>query len=94
MWLLWGLDDLVARLIELPERDDLYPRLNDQFIAKEIDALSQEAAPDAPAPEQMTLDLGAGPLVLHHVDTVNIYVTIAASAGTDGGPPQVIMEGQ
>ena len=55
---------------------------------------SQEAAPDAPAPEHMTLDLGAGRLVLHHVDTANIYVTIAALAGTDGGPLQVIMEGQ
>ena len=72
VWLLWGLDDLVERLIELPERDDLYPRLNARFIAKEIDALSQQAPRDAPAPEQMALDLGAGLLVLQRAETVNI----------------------
>ena len=72
VWLLWGLDDLVERLIELPERDDLYPRLNARFIAKEIDALSQQAPRAAPAPEQMALDLGAGLLVLQRAETVNI----------------------
>ena len=31
-------------------------------------------------------EVAAGPLVLQHVDTVHVYVTVAASAGTDGGP--------
>ena len=94
--LLWGMAGLVERLLELPERDDLYPRLNQTFIAQEIDALTRPASRATPAPEQMAMatDLGAGPLVIQRVDTVNIYVTIAASAGGDDGSPQVTIEGR
>ena len=89
---LWGLDDLVERLIELPERDDLYPRLNGQFIAREIEVLSREAPRKAPAPEQMALDLGGGSLVLQRAETVNIYLSIAATTGAGSDAPPLVLQ--
>ena len=92
--LLWGMAGLVERLLELPERDDLYPRLNQTFIAQEIDALTRPASRATPAPEQMAMatDLGAGPLVLQRVDTVNIHVTIGASAVAGGDAPPLVLQ--
>ena len=70
--------------------DDILDEVRNR--AREIEVLSREAPRKAPAPEQM--DLGGGSLVLQHVETVNIYVTIAAPGGTDEGPPQVTVEGR
>ena len=93
--LLWGLDDLPQRLLTLPKEDDLHPRLNVRFIAREVEVLSPRPASAPPEEEQLPLDLGAGPLVLQRVDTVHIHVTIVTSAGGgDGDNPLLSVQVQ
>lgn len=78
---LWGMEDLIGNMLAMPDRDDLHPRLNNRFIEKEIQVLSQQTPKDEPGEEQMTLDLtDSGQLVLQQVDVVNIYITVAGNA--------------
>ena len=37
-------------------------------------------------------EVAAGPLVLQHVDTANIHVVIAASAGAGGDAPPLVLQ--
>ncbi len=93
---LWGLDNLVERLLELPNEDDLHRRLNDHFIAQEVAALAQAAPRAADTPEQMTLDLpNGGTVTLQNIGTANIYVTIVVHVHTAGGdPPSLSIQSQ
>ena len=92
---LWGMEDLVERMLGLPDRDDTHTRLNNRFIEKEIAVLTQRAPRAADAPEQMTLDLpDAGRSLVDRAETVNVYITIAVSAGAGGDPPLLSVQGQ
>ena len=82
---LWGTDDLVERLIELPTPNDLYPGLSSRFIQRQIDALTQETPPSGESKAHMTLDLPDGAsVVIQRVDVVNIYVAVAPGGAGDG----------
>ena len=72
----FGQDDLVQRLVNLPDEEQLQPQLSSRYIQKEVEALSRSAAPKALTPE---LELGDGRLVIQHVDVVNVYVTGTSS---------------
>ena len=74
----FGQDELVERLVNLPDEEQLQPQLGGRYISKEVAALSRSSAPRALAPE---LELGDGRLVIQHVDVVNVYVTGASSDG-------------
>ena len=79
----FGQDELVERLVNLPEEEQLQPQLGGRYISKEVAALSRSAAPRALAPESESMpELGDGGLVIRHVDVVNVYV---AGASSDGG---------
>ncbi len=90
---LWGMEELLERLIDLPDREDLHPRLNNRFIEKEIGVLSRRVSRAAPASEQMTLELpGAGQLVLQ----INVYVYVTVAPNGDGGDAafRIVVQGQ
>ena len=77
----FGQEELVQRLVNLPDEEQLQPQLNGWYIQTEVAALSRCPAPEAP--QQAFLELGDGKLVIQHVDVVNVYVTGASSDGDD-----------
>ena len=77
----FGQDDVVQRLVNLPDEEQLQPQLSSLYIEKEVALLRSFAAPKAKTPQQASLEVGDGRLVIQHVDVVNIYVTIGADAG-------------
>ena len=89
---LFGADDLVDRLLELADRTGVKHPPTADHILNEVDAVTGGLIVPAgvgPAPEpveEAAQDLIARQVVIHHVDTVNIYVT---KAYADGRDPQV-----
>ena len=71
---LWGANDLVERLANLPEERELQSHLCDRYIVQETAVLRRQPERAAPAPEQAPLEMGNGQLVIQHVDVVNVYV--------------------
>ena len=86
---LFGADDLVDRLLELADRMDIKHPPAAYHIQNEVDAVTNGLVVPAgvgPAPEpveEAAQDLIARQVVIHHVDTVNVYVTQAYSDGRD-----------
>lgn len=84
---LWGIENLIERMIDRPDQDDLHPRLNSRFIEKEIEVLSPQALQAEPREEQMTLDFpDAGSLVMQHVETVNVHIAIVVPPAGENAP--------
>ena len=77
----FGQDDVVQRLVNLPDEEQLQPQLNSRYIQKEVALLRRRFAPEAKTPEAASLELGDGRLVIQHVDVVNVYVTTGYDAG-------------
>ena len=77
---LWGTNDLVERLANLPEERELQSHLCDRYIVQETAVLRRQPEPAAPAPEQAPLEMGDGQLVIQHVDVVNVYVNAGAGS--------------
>ena len=90
---LFGADDLVDRLLELADRTGVKHPPTADHILNEVDAVTGGLIVPAgvgPAPEpveEAAQDLIARQVVIHHVDTVNIYVS---QAGPDGWDRQVL----
>ena len=86
---LFGADNLVDRLLELADRMDIKHPPAAYHIQNEVDAVTNGLvvpAGDGPAPEpveEAAQDLIARQVVIHHVDTVNVYVSQAYSDGRD-----------
>ena len=86
---LFGADDLVDRLLELADRMDIKQPPAAHHIRNEVDAVTNGLVVPAgvgPAPEpveEAAQDLIARQVVIHHVDTVNVYVSQAYSDGRD-----------
>ncbi len=86
---LFGADDLVDRLLELADRMDIKHPPAAYHIQNEVDAVTNGLIVPAgvgPAPEpveEAAQDLIARQVVIHHVDTVNVYVSQAYSDGRD-----------
>ena len=68
--LLWSLDDLVARLADLPEGDQVQKQLGKRLIAQEVEKLSRRpaAAEPAPPPKAATLTVSDGSVTVRDGD--------------------------
>ena len=75
----FGPDEVVQRLVNLPDEEQLQPQLGSHYIQKEVAVLSRTSAPNAKTPEQASLEIGDGRLVIQHVDVVNVYVNADAT---------------
>ena len=76
----FGQDDVVQRLVNLPDEEQLQPQLNSRYIQKEVALLRRRFAPEEKTPEQAFLEIGDGGLVIQHVDIVNVYINAGADA--------------
>ena len=89
--LLWGLDDLVVRLADLPEGDQVQKQLGKRYISREVGTLSRRpaAARPAQAPKAATLMVSGGAVTVRDGDDVHIdihlHFTITAP-GDDDSP--------
>ena len=77
----FGQDDVVQRLVNLPDQEQLQPQLNSRYIQKEVALLRRRFAPEEKTPEQAFLEIGGEGLVIQHVDVVNVYINAGADAG-------------
>ena len=68
--LLWGLDDLVARLADLPEGDQVQKQLGKRFISREVETLNRRPAAARPAqpPKAATLTVSGGSVTVRDGD--------------------------
>ena len=96
--LLWGLDDLVARLADLPEGDQVQKQLGKTLIAREVEKLSEPpaGAPLSPTPKAAALTVKGGPVTVRdgdelHVD-IHLHFTIALPE--DGDDPSLTVRVQ
>ncbi len=93
--LLWGLDDLVSRLADLPEGDQVQKQLGKRFISQEVGTLSRRPAAARPAqpPQSATLTVSGGAVTVQDGDDVHIdihlHFTITAPGDGDNPPLNV-----
>ena len=81
---LFGSDDLVGRLLELADSVGVKHPPTADHIRNEVAAVTNGLVAPAPEPvEEAAQDLIARQVVIHHVDTVNVYVSQAYSDGRD-----------
>ena len=82
----WGLVlvdvDLVQRLVNLPQHEQLQTQLSRRYIQQEVAVLSRASAQEATTLETATLEIDQRGLVIQHADVVNIHVN--AGSGADG----------
>ena len=82
----FGSDDVVRRLVNLPDEEQLQPQLSSRYIRKEIAVLRRRGSDGSgptPATEQASLEIGDGRLMIQRADVVNIYV--AGPPDANGG---------
>ena len=96
--LLWGLDDLVARLADLPDGNQVQKQLGKRFISQEVEKLSRRPAagnPD-PLPKAATLTVSGGAVTVRDGDDVHIdiHLHFAITAPGDGDHPSLTVRGQ
>ena len=72
----FGQDEVVQRLVTLPDEEQLQPQLGSRYIQKEVAVLRPASAPKATTPEEASLEIDDGRLVIQHVDVVNVYINI------------------
>ena len=95
--LLWGLDDLVARLADLPDGNQVQKQLGKRFISQEVEKLSRRPAagnPD-PLPKAATLTVSGGAVTVRDGDDVHIdiHLHFAITAPGDGDHPSLTVRG-
>ena len=79
--MLWGIDDLVERIIRQLDVSKRRPALSAEYVEKDIQALTRGGAPgDAGYPEEVEVDLSSGELHLHSPKSVVINVASGAQA--------------
>ena len=77
--ILWGLESLADRLVDLVNKDDVVPGLSADRIQRELRAFDPEFNWDEPAEVAPPVELAAGQVIIQHVDVVNVY-----TLGTEG----------
>ena len=87
--LLWGLDDLVSRLADLPDGDQVQKQLGKRYISREVGTLSRRPAGARPAqaPKAATLTVSGGTVTVRdgdelHID-IHLHFTITLPDGGD-----------
>ena len=96
--LLRGLDDLVGRLVDLPEGDQVQKQLGKRFISREVETLSRRPAAAKPAqlPKAATLTVSGGSVTVRDGDDVHIdiHLHFTITAPGDGDNPSLTVRGQ
>ena len=91
--LLWGLDDLAARLADLPEGDQVQKQLGKRLIAQEVEKLSRRpaAARPAQAPKAATLTVSGESVTVREGDEfhIDIHLHFTITAPGDGDSPSL-----
>ena len=91
--LLWGLDDLVARLADLPEGDQVQKQLGKRFISREVGTLSRRPAAARPTqpPQAATVTVSGEPVTVRDGDDVHIdiHLHFTITAPGDGDDPSL-----
>ena len=85
----FGPDEVVQRLVNLPDEEQLQPQLGSHYIQKEVAVLRRWSAAEAKTPERASLEIGDGGLVIQHVDVVNVYVNAVPFASAGASLPEV-----
>ncbi len=83
--MLFGQAELAQRLGNLPGDEELQTHLSQQYIKREVQALSRAPAGETPAPagDPQSVNERTGALTFQRVDTVNLYVTVVNGMGDD-----------
>lgn len=96
--LLWGLDDLVSRLADLPEGDQVQKQLGKTQIAQEVEKLSRRPAASGRAqpPEAAALTVRGGPVTVRDGDElhVDVHLHFAVTLPEDGDDPSLTVRVQ
>ena len=96
--LLWGLDDLVARLADLPEGDQVQKKLGKTLIAQEVEKLSEPpaGAPLSPTPKAAALRVNGGPVTVRDGDElhVDVHLHFTVTLPEDGDDPSLTVRVQ
>ena len=91
--LLWGLDDQVPRLADLPEGDQVQKQLGKRLICEEVEKLSRRPAAGRPAqpPKAATLTVSGGAVTIQDGDEVHIdiHLHFTITAPGDGDHPSL-----
>ena len=90
--LLWGLDDQVARLADLPEGDQVQKQLGKRLMSEEVEKLSRRPAAGNPAqPPNATLTVSGGAVTIQDGDEVHIdiHLHFTITAPGDGDHPSL-----
>ena len=91
--LLWGLDDQVARLADLPEGDQVQKQLGKRLMSEEVEKLSRRPAAGNPAqpPQAATLTVSGGAVTIQDGDEVHIdiHLHFTITAPGDGDHPSL-----
>ena len=91
--LLWSLDDLVSRLADLPDGDQVQKQLGKRYISREVGTLSRRpaAAKPAPPPKAATLTVSGGAVTVRDGDEVHIdiHLHFTITAPGDGDDPSL-----
>ena len=95
--LLWGLGDLVARLADLPEGDQVQKQLGKRFISREVETLSRRPAAAGPAqpPKAATLTVSGGPVTVRDGDElhIDVHLHFTITLPDDGDNPSLTVRG-
>lgn len=96
--LLWGLDDLVARLADLPDGDQVQKQLGKRFISREVGTLSRRPAAAGPAQpsKAATLTVKGGPVTVRDGDElhIDVHLHFAVTLPDDGDDPSLTVRVQ
>ena len=92
--MLFGWNELVQRLVDLPRDDQLQARLNGRYIEQEVAALSRSSAVASPEPAEEPGPVSGRVAALNvgRVETMNVYITVVN--GGEDDPPLITVQGQ
>ena len=96
--LLWGLADLVSRLADLPDGDQVQKQLGKRFISREVGTLSRQpaGAQAAPPPKAATLTVSGGTVTVRDGDElhIDIHLHFTITLPDDGDSPSLTVRVQ
>ena len=95
--MLFGQEELIQRLVNLPDEKELQTKLSSWYIEQEVAALLGPSAAVEPEPAEGPRPVnGRVPLLgAERVETMNVYITITiVNGGDDDAPPLITVQGR